>query len=368
MRIVMTTDTVGGVWTFTQELCAGLLAQDCDVALVSLGQLPAPRHDQWIHRTEKMWGARFSFTALSTSLEWMENNEGAFHGAGQALLNIARDFAADLFHFNQFCFGALPTNLPKIVTAHSDVLSWAKYCRNEKMEDSRWLRQYIALVSSGLADVDVVTAPTRWMLQEIAANFELPSHQYVIPNGRAISSRAVRPRKLQAVTAGRLWDDAKNIALLSEVSSPIPLLVAGDSSCEYGETPSLAGISVLGTLDEEDLLALLHESALYICTSRYEPFGLAPLEAALCGCAVLANDIPSLREVWGDAALYFQNAASLTSLLIRLEKDKDAIVAAQARSYARANIYKRETMAASYLQVFSHALASARKNAVAYVA
>ena len=56
---------------------------------------------------------------------------------------------------------------------------------------------------------------------------------------------------------------------------------------------------MLGPLAEEDLLALFQESAIYLCTSRYEPFGLAPLEAALCGCAVVANDIESLREVWG---------------------------------------------------------------------
>jgi len=37
----------------------------------------------------------------------------------------------------------------------------------------------------------------------------------------------------------------------------------------------------------------------------YEPFGLAPLEAALSRCAIVANDIPSLREVWGSAAMYF---------------------------------------------------------------
>jgi glycogen(starch) synthase len=314
------------------------------------------------------WGPRFSFSALSTSLEWMQDNDDAFDGAGQTLLDIASKFDADLFHFNQFCFGALPTDLPKIVTAHSDVLSWAKYCRDGKMEESRWLQRYRDLVSLGLANADVVIAPTRWLLEEMAANFELPRDMYVIPNGRAISSESEKPRKLQAVTAGRLWDEAKNVALLGAVSSPIPLLVAGESSCEHGEAPSLHGLSVLGMLSEEDLLALFRESALYICTSRYEPFGLAPLEAALCGCAVLANDIPSLREVWDDAALYFEDEVSLSRLLNNLEKDKDALVAAQARSYARANIYTREAMAASYLEVFLHAVESARANAVTHVA
>ena len=50
---------------------------------------------------------------------------------------------------------------------------------------------------------------------------------------------------------------------------------------------------------------------MYVSSSVYEPFGLAPLEAALCGCAVVANDIGSLREVWGEAAIYFSGAREL---------------------------------------------------------
>lgn len=54
----------------------------------------------------------------------------------------------------------------------------------------------------------------------------------------------------------------------------------------------------------------------------YEPFGIAPLEAALCGCTVVANDIASLREVWGDDALYFDGPRSLSMLLHQLNRDK----------------------------------------------
>ena len=66
-------------------------------------------------------------------------------------------------------------------------------------------------------------------------------------------------------------------------------------------------------------------AAIYIATSKYEPFGLAPLEAALSRCAIVANDIPSLREVWEDAALYFRkdDARSLREALVRLHGDRE---------------------------------------------
>ena len=48
---------------------------------------------------------------------------------------------------------------------------------------------------------------------------------------------------------------------------------------------------------EAELMALLARSSIYIATSIYEPFGIAPLEAALCGCAVIANGIPTKIKV-----------------------------------------------------------------------
>ncbi len=48
----------------------------------------------------------------------------------------------------------------------------------------------------------------------------------------------------------------------------------------------------------------LGRASIFALPARYEPFGLLPLEAALSGCALVLGDIPSLREVWGDAAWF----------------------------------------------------------------
>jgi glycosyltransferase involved in cell wall biosynthesis len=61
-----------------------------------------------------------------------------------------------------------------------------------------------------------------------------------------------------------------------------------------------------GVQSESELRRLFASASLYIATSQYEPFGLAPLEAALSRCAILASDIPSFREIWEDDALYFR--------------------------------------------------------------
>jgi glycosyltransferase involved in cell wall biosynthesis len=309
---------------------------------------------------QSQWQDWFRYEHVDAPLEWMQNNERAYKDAAPRLLSLVEESNAELLHSNQFCFGALPIEIPKIITAHSDVFSWAQACRGGALEPSDWLTHYSALVTRGIRQADAVIAPTQWMATSLENTFALPQAPAVIVNGRTLSpAPEVRKRKLQAVTAGRLWDEAKNISLLASVESPMPILLAGENrrgSAAMNDPPGNA--TGLGSLASEELLALFRESAIYICPSRYEPFGLAPLEAALCGCAVLAYDIPSLREVWGSAALYFDGSHSLSILLHQLSDDAIRLSAAQGRSTARARTFTAERMAAGYYRLFEATLAA----------
>lgn len=354
MRLLMTVDTVGGVWTYVTELTAELLQKGVAIAVVTVGRAPSEKQLGWLQGTAACWGSAFRWDVSEAPLEWMSDNECALISAEPLLLQVAREFGAELLHSNQFCFGALPVSLPKLVVAHSDVFSWATACRCHAVEACPWLDRYHALTNAGLCGADFLVAPTRWMLDALPANFPVPCTSLVIANGRTLP---LPPRpsanKLQAVTAGRLWDEAKNVALLAEVRVSFPIFIAGET--EYGShiLPVMPpDTTMLGPLAEEDLLALFRQSAIYVCTSRYEPFGLAPLEAALCGCAVLANDIPSLREVWGDGAIYFHDASSLSVQLTQLASNPQQLAAARHRSWRRAQRYTAAAMANRYLALY----------------
>ena len=361
MRILMTTDTVGGVWTYTRELATGLLAAGCNLTMVTLGRIPSDDQQAWIESTASRWLGSFRAVATDFRLEWMQDNAQVYSSSCRFMLDCVREFVPDLIHSNQFCYGALPVDIPKLVVAHSDVLSWWRQCRDTEPDDSEWLVNYRSMVQRGLRGTDLLIAPTRWMLDQIEIGYGDLAPGAVIPNGRDISLIPDRPRRMQAVTAGRLWDEGKNIAMLAHVSSPIPILIAGDKCFDgaYAGFLDNASVAQLGHLTEEDLLHLLAESSIYIVTSRYEPFGLAAVEAALCGCAILANDIPPLREVWGDAAIYFDlnSSGSLANLLRQLaaEPAKVRALAARAQNRARKR-FTRERMAAEYLGFYRQLL------------
>lgn len=97
---------------------------------------------------------------------------------------------------------------------------------------------------------------------------------------------------------------------------------AEDTLAKYG----LQGrVKVLGMIPQEDLIALYHEADTFVFPSRYEGFGLPPLEAMACGCPVICSNATALPEVVGDAALVFDpvNVAELAEHMRMMAGDSE---------------------------------------------
>lgn len=59
------------------------------------------------------------------------------------------------------------------------------------------------------------------------------------------------------------------------------------------------------TLSETDLVTAYRSAAVVVCPSRFEGFGLTPMEAIACGAPVVVSDIPPHREFLGESPRYF---------------------------------------------------------------
>jgi glycosyltransferase involved in cell wall biosynthesis len=165
------------------------------------------------------------------------------------------------------------------------------------------------------------------------------------------------------LTAGRLWDRAKNIEAVAAVAGRLswPVFVAGEGKTVGNLSPD---IHALGRLDEAALAAWLGRASIFVLPARYEPFGLLPLEAALSGCALVLGDMPSLREVWGDAADYVDpdDRDGLLLALTRLIESPGRAARAH-DAWIRAQEYSVERMAAAYRACYTDLRVEANHNA-----
>ncbi|MFI5104997.1 MAG: glycosyltransferase, partial [Terriglobales bacterium] len=96
-------------------------------------------------------------------------------------------------------------------------------------------------------------------------------------------------------------------------------------------------------------------STIFAATSRYEPSGLTSIEAAFSRCALVANDTPVHRELWADAALYFDynNGAHLAEVLAQLRNDPDLARFYGTRAYNRARErFTARRMVDDYLHLY----------------
>jgi glycosyltransferase involved in cell wall biosynthesis len=77
----------------------------------------------------------------------------------------------------------------------------------------------------------------------------------------------------------------------------------------YREEAKRLGVDLVeaGKLPNEEIVRIYSAAQAFLWPSLAEGFGLPPLEAAACGCPVVAHDIPVSREVLGDAARYHAN-------------------------------------------------------------
>lgn len=349
----MTADTVGGIWTYALDLARALAPHGVQIALATMGRLPSPAQC-----AEAAFVRGLTLYPSAFALEWMDNPWDDITRAGNWLLGLEAECQPDIVHLNGYVHGGLPWSAPTLMAGHSCVLSWWQAVHGTSAPPE-WQR-YHDEVQRGLQAAKLVAAPTQAMLDALQAFYGPLTATCVAPNGR--NAAGFKPGSKQPVvfSAGRLWDDAKNIRTLAEIAPdlPWPVRVAGETAPPGGQAQAFSGVQLLGCLPPAEIASRLAEAAIYALPARYEPFGLSALEAGLSGCALVLGDIPSLREVWADAALYAapDNPDALRGAISRLISDVPLRREMSARALARARTYTLERMAGGYLEAYQRLL------------
>lgn len=333
-RVLMTADSVGGVWTYANALVRAL--PEIDFTLAVMGPKPPDSEACVLHAPFK--------------LEWMDDPWDDLDKAAKWLLGLEAQLGPDIVHLNGYVHASLPWRAPVLVVAHSCVLSWWEAVRGTSAP-AGWAR-YREAVAKGLAAADLVVAPSASMMEAIERHYGAPRAARVIPNGIALDDFRPAPKEDFVFAAGRIWDEAKNLRALDR-NCDWPVLVAGETggiAFEHAEA--------LGRLSTNEVAALMARAAIYAFPARYEPFGLSVLEAAASGCALVLGDVPSLRENWDGAALFGLDR------LPALIADREMRVEYAGRARRRAREFPIARTAAAYRDAYRRlSSAAARERA-----
>lgn len=353
-HVLITTDAVGGVWTYTLELARALRRHNVHLIIATMGTRLA--------ESQRVAALELDNVHLHEStykLEWMSDPWDDVAEAGEWLLELEAAYQPDVVHLNGYVHGSLSWQSPVLITGHSCVYSWYRWVKATSPPTS-W-NTYRQRVIEGLEGANVVAAPTEFMLSCLRKNYGFSGTGHVVYNGREPNALGARRKEPFIFSAGRLWDEAKNMKTLDRAAAKLswPVFIAGPEASPDGERTYLANASTLGALPPPELAAWMGRASIFALPARYEPFGLTPLEAALSGCALVLGDIPSLREVWGYSALFVppDDTDLLARAVTMLIKDPVLRKRLGRRAYRRALRFLPERMARGYLALYASALA-----------
>jgi glycosyltransferase involved in cell wall biosynthesis len=352
MKILMTTDTAGGVWQYGIDLVSCLLEEQIVVVLLAMG--PSPNAAQ-LSQVKKCRKKGLTFYHRPYQLEWMDDPWKDVAEAGAWIKAIYHKEMPDLIHFNNYAQVNLEWDVPTVMIAHSCVASWWQAVKKEPLP-SRY-GHYFDVVKTAFHMADVVVAPSKALLETYHHLYGPINNPHVIYNGLSNAFIEFSTKNPILFSMGRLWDEAKNIDLLLKAAPYIAgeIFIAGVRD-ENFHCPK--NVRFLGALNRRQIFNWLKLSSIYVLPVKYEPFGLSFLEAASCRCAVIGGDITTLREIWGGSMTFIdpEDPKGLAHSCNELLLNKDQCEDKGEEAFQRSKTYNLINMKEQYLNIYAHVL------------
>ncbi len=272
------------------------------------------------------------------------------------------------------------SSLPVVVTVHDLIPVVLPEYRGSVL-----VRLYTALAVAGARRANTLIADSQASKRDILARLRVPAERvhviYLAANPRyrpitdaeeiaRVRGKYSLPEKFVLYLGG--FDVRKNVGVVAQAFSTLEsekaagwrLVLAGrvpqGTSALSADVRRLSGPGTLfiGEVAEEDKPALYSAAAAFVYPSRYEGFGLPPLEAMSCGTPVLCANTSSLPEVVGEAGILLNpdSPQEWTGALRAVLNDEGTRKDLQARGLRRAGNFSWELTARETLQVYVEAL------------
>jgi glycosyltransferase involved in cell wall biosynthesis len=198
---------------------------------------------------------------------------------------------------------------------------------------------YKLVASTAVRKAAQILVPTRIIKQTLSEYYPVAKNKTVVTyegvDDRLLKfkDKKIKKEEKSLIYVGSLYPH-KNISLVLKALKDLPdwkLTIVGSRNVFQDqvkkETAKLGienRVEFTGYLDDEKLAGRIKATTVLVQPSLSEGFGLTGIEAMALGTTVLASDIPVFKEIYQDAAVYFE-PSSTQSFIEALDKKKPSL-------------------------------------------
>ena len=327
---------------------------------------------EWLPKIDK----KNEYSLIAPKIRW--------HSLKEQILfpRVLEKEGFDLVHFPYFSVPALYKG-PFVVTIHDLTINHFPTGKASTLSYPVYLLKHLGyrfVLKQAIKNAKKIIVPSKSTKKEILEHFTIPEKKIVviyegvsekIKNNRTVlrSSKRTVLEKSYFLYVGNAYPH-KNLERLSEAFlklKDLKLILVGREDYFYTRLKKKVkemGLSnqviFYGEANDQELSWLYQNAIALVLPSLMEGFGLPALEAMACGSLVLASDIPALKEVCGETAVYFDpyNVEEMEDKMshVLTRDDKGQYQRRIREGKERAKMFSWKKMAEQTLKVYENCL------------